>query len=47
MARDEIPLEQLKELQAVSLTMMLYFDKFCRENNLMYYMCGGGFHSMG
>jgi len=42
MAKYEIPLEQLKELQSVSLTMMLYFDKFCRENNLMYYMCGGG-----
>lgn len=23
------------------LEILLYFDKFCKENNLMYYLCGG------
>ena len=30
-----------KDLQAKMLEMLLYFDKFCRENHLKYYLCGG------
>lgn len=28
-------------LQDKMLEMLLYFDSFCRENNLTYYLCGG------
>lgn len=31
-----------KELQAKMLEMLLFFDAFCRENDLTYYLCGGG-----
>ena len=34
-------MEQLRELQLKSLEMLLYFDKFCEENGLLYYFCGG------
>lgn len=30
-----------RELQEKMLEMLLYFDQFCRENHLMYYLCGG------
>lgn len=30
------------ELQQKMLEILLYFDGFCRENGLMYYLCGGG-----
>ena len=30
------------ELQQKMLEILLYFDRFCRENGLMYYLCGGG-----
>ena len=33
---------QTKELQAKMLEMLLFFNHFCRENNLTYYLCGGG-----
>lgn len=32
----------LKEIQAVTLTMSKYFVQFCQENNLLCYFCGGG-----
>lgn len=31
----------IKEMQNKMLEMLLYFDQFCKENNLMYYLCGG------
>ncbi len=31
-----------KELQKKMLNILLYFDEFCGENGLMYYLCGGG-----
>ena len=30
-----------RELQEKMLEMLLYFDQFCKENHLMYYLCGG------
>ena len=30
-----------KKLQEKLLEILLYFDGFCRENNLRYYLCGG------
>lgn len=33
--------ELTRKLQLVSLDMALYFDKFCEENNLTYFLCGG------
>lgn len=30
-----------KELQQKMLEMLLNFDKFCNDNNLKYYLCGG------
>lgn len=33
--------EETKELQQISLRMLLYFDGFCRENGLTYFLCGG------
>lgn len=30
------------ELQQKMLEILLYFDGFCRDNGLMYYLCGGG-----
>ncbi|MDD6518591.1 MAG: LicD family protein [Oribacterium sp.] len=32
----------IKDLQAKMLEMLLFFDSFCRDNNLKYYLCGGG-----
>ena len=31
-----------KDLQNKMLEMLLFFDKFCKEHNLKYYLCGGG-----
>ncbi len=31
-----------KDLQAKMLEILLFFDRFCRENQLKYYLCGGG-----
>ncbi len=36
-----VPDEQIRELQLKSLDMLLYFKKFCDENNLLFYFCGG------
>ena len=32
----------VKNLQSKMLEMLLFFDNFCKENNLKYYLCGGG-----
>ena len=34
--------EELRALQLKSLDLALYFKKFCDENNLLFYFCGGG-----
>lgn len=34
--------EQLREIQLVCLDLLKVFDKFCAENDLRYYVCGGG-----
>lgn len=31
----------LREIQLEELNLLLKFDKFCKENNLKYYLCGG------
>lgn len=31
-----------KKLQDKMLELLLFFDSFCRENELKYYLCGGG-----
>lgn len=31
-----------KELQEKMLEMLLFFDDFCKDNKLTYYLCGGG-----
>ena len=31
-----------KELQDKMLEMLVYFDGFCKDNDLKYYLCGGG-----
>ena len=31
----------IKKMQSKMFEMLLYFDKFCTDNNLMYYLCGG------
>ena len=33
--------EQLREIQMKGLEILLYFKKFCEENNLLFYLCGG------
>ena len=33
--------EELRDLQLKSLEMLDYFKKFCEENNLLFYLCGG------
>lgn len=34
--------EELKKIQKISFEMAKYFVEFCKENNLICYMCGGG-----
>lgn len=34
-------MENIKELQQKALEMYEYFSKFCDDNNLRYYVCGG------
>lgn len=36
-----IPENTTRQLQQVSLNILLYFDDFCKKNNLTYYLCGG------
>lgn len=33
--------EQLRQLQLKELDTLLYFKKFCDDNNLLFYFCGG------
>ena len=33
---------ETKALQKISLDMLLFFDNFCKKNNLTYFLCGGG-----
>ncbi len=37
----EIPQDKIKEMQSVGLNILIYFDDFCRKNNLTYFLCGG------
>ena len=32
---------QLKEIQNIELKILIELDRFCRKNNLKYYLCGG------
>ncbi len=34
--------DKIRELQLKSLEIAIYFKKFCEENNLLFYLCGGG-----
>lgn len=34
--------EQLQKLQEKSLELAIYFVEFCKRNNLLCYLCGGG-----
>lgn len=33
--------DEIKKIQEKSLEMALYFQKFCKENDLLFYFCGG------
>lgn len=33
---------QLREIQMICLKLLKVFDSFCEENDLLYYVCGGG-----
>ena len=35
-------LQTTRQLQDKMLEILLYFDEFCRKNELKYYLCGGG-----
>lgn len=37
----EIPQDKIKDMQAVGLKMVLFFDEFCQKHNLTYFLCGG------
>ncbi len=41
MAQFEIPEQQVHEMQQKGLEMLLFFDQFCTEHNLTYFLCGG------
>ncbi len=41
MAQFAIPDNQVKEMQEKGLEMLLYFDQFCTEQKLTYFLCGG------
>ena len=38
----EFTKEELRQLQLKSLEMAVYFRDFCKENNLKFFLCGGG-----
>ena len=38
----EFSKEELRQLQLKSLDMAVYFRDFCQENNLKFFLCGGG-----
>lgn len=33
--------DQIKSMQNIGLNMLLFFDDFCKKNNLTYFLCGG------
>ena len=37
----ELTPEQLRGLQLKELDILIHFDKFCRDNGITYYLCGG------
>lgn len=41
MSKFEIPTDEIKALQNVSLNMCLFFDEFCKKHGLTYFLCGG------
>ena len=41
MGKTTIPKKTTRQLQEVSLQMLLYFDEYCSKHNLTYYLCGG------
>lgn len=41
MAQFEIPELQVREMQQKGLEMLLFFDRFCTEHQLTYFLCGG------
>lgn len=41
MAQYEISPELTRRMQEVGLQMLLFFDEFCRKNNLTWFLCGG------
>ena len=41
MSQFEIPESKVKEMQQVGLKMALYFDQFCSQHQLTYFLCGG------
>ena len=41
MGRIELSDEITAELQRVSLDILLFFDNYCQEHDLVYYLCGG------
>lgn len=41
MATVELTPEEVRSMQLKGLEMALFFDKFCEEHGLLYYMCGG------
>lgn len=41
MAQFEIPESQVREMQQKGLEMLLFFDRFCTEHQLTYFLCGG------
>ena len=41
MGHFDIPKELVRKLQKKELDMLLYFDQFCTEHDLTYFLCGG------
>ena len=41
MGHFDIPKELVRQLQKKELDMLLYFDQFCTEHDLTYFLCGG------
>lgn len=41
MAQIDLTLQEVRKMQLKGLDMAKFFDKFCRENNLTYFLCGG------
>ena len=41
MAKIPLTPEQVRSMQLKGLEMALFFDDFCKKNNLIYFLCGG------